>query len=260
MRKQSIIQSDPVIALILAVSFVVASFTTNVAQAATPAVSASSSSPAQPSATGNLVFEESFYDFGKVTEGDIVKHTFKFRNAGAGAMKIIKNESSCGCTSTNNVLKEYAPGDQGEIEAVVDTVGKKGVVVKTLTLTMGNNKVAKTELSMAMHLVPPPHPVKAKLSNLNTDPVCKTCHLDSAQGQTGIFLYHRVCAQCHGKKGVGASAMAFTDANWQNGTSDAHLKQRIHEGLTEVGMPSFVKGVTPPLNRDFPLGFFKVNK
>ena len=70
MRKQSIIQSDPFITLILAVSFVVASFTTNVAQAATPAVSASSSSPAQPITTGNLVFEESFYDFGKVTEGD----------------------------------------------------------------------------------------------------------------------------------------------------------------------------------------------
>ena len=44
--------------------------------------------------------------------------------------------------------------------------------------------------------------------------------------------------------------MAFTDANWQQSVSDAHLKQRIHEGLTEVGMPSFVKGVTPPLNDD----------
>jgi cytochrome c5 len=199
---------------------------------------------------GRLIFTESFYDFGSVTEGDIVRHTFKFRNEGNARVKIIKTETSCGCTSAKSALKEYAPGETGEMEVVIDTVGKKGIIIKTVKLTLEGNTRDIDELSLTMNLVPPPHPKKEKLANLNADARCKTCHLESGQGQSSIFLFHRVCAQCHGKKGIGATARALNDAKWQQGIQDDYIRSRITSGWPERGMPSFVKGVTPALDSD----------
>ena len=198
---------------------------------------------------GHLVFEHGFFDFGKVTEGDIVRHTFKFQNQGAGKVKIVNTETSCGCTTASAALKEYAPNESGEMEVVVDTKGKKGIVVKTVTLTLENNEADKTELSLAMKLEPPPHPKIEKVRNINAETACKSCHLESAEGQSGIFLFHRVCSQCHGKKGAGGFGRALNDAEWQK-VDDAHIKKVIRGGLPDKGMPSFVEGVTPPLTED----------
>ena len=249
MQNLSVVRTDPIIVLIVIVSLIAAYFSasktaTRELPMADPAVVQSAPVPG----TGHLAFEESFYDFGNVTEGDIVKHTFRFHNDGAETVRIAKTETSCGCTTAKGALKEYAPGLPGEMEVVVDTVGKKGVIVKTVTLTMTGNKSATAELSLTMNLIPPPHPKMEKLPNLNADARCKSCHLESAKGQTGIFLYHRVCAQCHGKKGVGASARALTDAKWQGTINDDYIRSRILDGWPERGMPSFVKGVTPPLD------------
>lgn len=212
--------------------------------------SLSASSPMVASPASALVFESSFYDFGTVTEGDVVKRTFKFRNEGSVPIKIIKTETSCGCTTANGALKEYAPGEQGEMEVVVDTVGKKGIIVKTVKLSLAGGPKASEEITLTMSLVPPPHPKKEYLANLNTDSRCKGCHLENGQGQTGIFLYHRVCVQCHGKKGVGATARALNDAQWQQTIKDDYIRKRIVNGWPEHGMPSFVKGVSPALDTE----------
>lgn len=201
-------------------------------------------------ARGHLVFEHSFFDFGTVTEGDIVKHTFKFKNEGAGKVKVMKTETSCGCTTASGALKEYAPGESGEMEVVVDSKGKKGIVVKTVTVTIENNDTEKGEISLAMKLEPPPHPKIENMRNLNAEAACKSCHLESGEGQSGIFLFHRVCSQCHGKKGVGGFGRVLNDAAWQKTVNDTHIKKTIQGGLPDKGMPSFVEGVTPPLTDD----------
>lgn len=205
--------------------------------------------PAVQQAHGHIVFEQGFFDFGTVTEGDIVRHTFKFRNDGAGKAKIVKTETSCGCTTASGALKEYAPGEVGEMEVVVDTKGKKGIVIKTVTVTMENNEAPTVELSLSMKLEPPPHPKIEQVRNINAEAACKSCHLESGEGQTGVFLYHRVCAQCHGKKGVGGFARALNDPAWQQ-VDDDYIRKTIHGGLPDKGMPSFVDGVTPPLTKE----------
>jgi cytochrome c553 len=214
---------------------------------ATPAAEPQASTPAAEQVRGHLVFENTFFDFGTVTEGSIVKHTFKFKNDGVGKVNIAKTETSCGCTTASGALKEYAPGEAGEMEVVVDTKGKKGIVVKTVTVTLENSDVDKVELSLAMKLEPPPHPKIENLRNINAEAACKSCHLESGEGQSGIFLFHRVCSQCHGKKGVGGFGRALNDAAWQKKVDDAHIKKVMHGGLPDKGMPSFVEGVTPPL-------------
>lgn len=202
---------------------------------------------AKEQAHGHIVFEHSFFDFATVTEGDIIRHTFKLKNDGAGKVKIVKTETSCGCTTASGALKEYAPGESGEMEVVVDTKGKKGIIVKTVTVTMENNDADKVELSLAMKLEPPPHPMISDVPNLNLEAKCKSCHLESGEGQSGIFLFHRVCSQCHGKKGVGGFGLALNDKKWQKKVDDARIKKVMQGGLPDKGMPSFVDGVTPPL-------------
>ncbi len=217
-------------------------------QAAAPAAQpVAASSVAQTH--GHIIFEHSFFDFGTVTEGDIVKHTFKLKNDGAGQVKILKTETSCGCTTAKGAIREYAPGESGEMEVVVDTRDKKGIIVKTVTVTLENNDVEKIELSLAMKLEPPPHPKIGNLRNINTEAACKRCHLESGEGESGIFLFHRVCSQCHGKKGVGGFGRALNDAAWQK-VDDAHIKKVMRGGLPDKGMPSFVEGVTPPLTEE----------
>lgn len=199
---------------------------------------------------GNLVFEDAFYSFGDVMEGDIVKHSFVLENTGAGSFQIVKTETSCGCTTTTGAIRKYAPGESGVMEVVVDTVGKKGMVVKTVTLIIENNTAPSKQISLVMNLIPQPHPIKKPLVNLNTEEKCKTCHLESAKGLMGIFLYHRICSQCHGKKGTGGHARALNNALWQSKVSDNYLIERIKKGWPQHSMPSFVEGVTPPLQED----------
>ncbi len=246
MSNQSCFRTDPIVAAIVLLALCVSYFSFKEApHPVSPATIIAA--PLVTQAPGRLVFEHGFFDFGTVVEGDIVKHTFKFKNDGAGKIKIVKTETSCGCTTANGALKEYAAGESGEMEVVVDTKGKKGIIVKTVTVTLENNEAVTVDLSLTMKLEPPPHPKIEKVRNINAEVACKSCHLESGEGQTGVFLYHRVCAQCHGKKGAGGFARALNDAKWQQ-VSDEYIKNTIHAGLPEKGMPSFVDGVTPPLS------------
>lgn len=244
MAHKSLLRTDPIVVMILLLTLGFSYFFFKVEPAPVAPVIVSSSQ------RGHMIFAESFFDFGTVVEGDIVKHTFRFRNDGAGKVRIVKTETSCGCTTATGALKEYAPGEQGEMEVVVDTKGKKGIIVKTVTVMMENNEAATAELSLTMKLEPPPHPKMEKVRNLNAEAACKTCHLENGQGQSGVFLYHRVCSQCHGKKGVGGFARALNDAEWQQRVDDAYIRKVIQGGLPEQGMPSFVDEVTPPLTEE----------
>ncbi|MBI3186734.1 MAG: DUF1573 domain-containing protein [Gammaproteobacteria bacterium] len=242
MSQLSVPRSDLLIVLILLFTPGVASSELN-----TKPSGADVTTPAIEKESGYFELDSRFFDFGQLVEGDVVKHAFLFKNTGPGNVKLVNISSSCGCTTTNDaVLREYAPGESGELEVVVDTRDKKGIIVKTVTLTLENNNVPSIELSLAMQLQPPPHPKIGTMRNINTEAACKTCHLESAAGQSGVYLYHRVCSQCHGKKGAGGSGRALNDAQWQQ-VDDVYIQQVILNGMPEQGMPSFVTGVTPAL-------------
>jgi mono/diheme cytochrome c family protein len=253
MLNRSRLRTDPLLLVFLLIVFgggALLNYVNGKSSSTPPAAPQQPATPAVTQVHGHLVFEQSFFDFATVTEGDIVKHTFKFKNAAAGKVKILKTETSCGCTTASGALKEYAQGEAGEMEVVVDTKGKKGIVVKTVTVTLENDETEKVELSLAMKLEPPPHPMISNVRNINAEAACKSCHLESGEGQSGIFLFHRVCSQCHGKKGVGGFGRVLNDAAWQKTVNDAYIKKTIQGGLPDKAMPSFVDGVTPPLTEE----------
>ncbi len=71
-----------------------------------------------------IAFEASTFDFGEVTEGDIVKHTFHFTNTGKIPLVISDAHSTCGCTVPKWPKNPIAPGEKGKIDVEFNTKAK----------------------------------------------------------------------------------------------------------------------------------------
>lgn len=74
----------------------------------------------------DIQFKERVFDFGVVYKGDKVIHSYKFKNAGRGVLKIERVRSSCGCTAVNITSTEVEPGGCGEIKAIFHSKNYKG--------------------------------------------------------------------------------------------------------------------------------------
>lgn len=81
-----------------------------------------------------IEFAELFYDFGEITEGDIVKHDFTFTNVGKTKLSIEKATASCGCTKPSFPFIDIEPGETGYIGVTYNSVSKEGPQKPTITV------------------------------------------------------------------------------------------------------------------------------
>jgi len=83
-----------------------------------------------------LRVDQPVYDFGQVTEGYVVKHTFLITNVGdAPARFTYPPITSCGCTTAPLPKQELAPGESMELPVLFDSSGYGGKeVTETVTL------------------------------------------------------------------------------------------------------------------------------
>ncbi len=81
-----------------------------------------------------IQFENNFYDFGKIKEGKIATHIYKFKNVGKVPLLIKDCVSSCGCTVPSFKKEPIAPGEGSEIEVRFDSKGKAGRIQKIVTV------------------------------------------------------------------------------------------------------------------------------
>jgi len=72
-----------------------------------------------------ITFNELTFDFGKVNEGDVINHTFKFKNTGVKDLFLLYHKATCGCTVPSFSKDPYKPNASGEITVSFDTKGKK---------------------------------------------------------------------------------------------------------------------------------------
>ena len=79
------------------------------------------------------------FDFGTVTEGEIVSHTFSFKNTGNEPLIISDAKGSCGCTVPSKPTAPIAPGDEGEITVQFNSKNKKGARNQKVTVTANTN-------------------------------------------------------------------------------------------------------------------------
>jgi formylmethanofuran:tetrahydromethanopterin formyltransferase len=80
-----------------------------------------------------IKIESMEHDFGEITQGAVVRHTFVVKNEGDAPLEITARPS-CGCV-TPYFDKVIEPGKEGRIEAELRSAGFRGAQVKTIQVT-----------------------------------------------------------------------------------------------------------------------------
>ena len=88
-----------------------------------------------------ISFDKKNWDFGTITDGEVVEHTFRFTNTGTSDLVISSASASCGCTIPNWPKEPIAPGEKGEIKVEFNSNGKKDMVTKDITILANTNPV-----------------------------------------------------------------------------------------------------------------------
>lgn len=71
-----------------------------------------------------MEFAETEFDFGTITDGDKIKHVFKFKNTGKSNLIISEVGTTCGCTVASKPEEPVAPGAESEIVAEFNSAHK----------------------------------------------------------------------------------------------------------------------------------------
>ena len=101
-----------------------------------------------------IAFDTRIYDFGKVTQGDLIHHEFIVSNAGAQTLTITDVHPSCGCTTAGVWPHQLEPGQSGAIPIQINSKNLSGSIRKTVTVT-SNDKHSPTVLQMTGQIVKP---------------------------------------------------------------------------------------------------------
>lgn len=91
-----------------------------------------------------MSFPEETYDFGKIKQGEMMKHQFKFKNTGHADLIITSASGSCGCTVPQWPKNPIPPGGEANIDVEFNSAGKSGMQRVNVTLianTIPNTKV-----------------------------------------------------------------------------------------------------------------------
>ena len=96
-------------------------------------------SAATAAAAPVMKFDNDSHDFGKIQEGDKVNYKFNFTNTGKTPLIISSAVASCGCTTPDWPKGPIKPGEGGLINVTFNSMGKKGLQDKMITITANTN-------------------------------------------------------------------------------------------------------------------------
>jgi len=99
--------------------------------------------PVDSSRFTTIEWIEKTKDYGKITEGQKLEVSFRFKNTGDKPLIIESVHPSCGCTVADPPKEPIAPGSEGEIKGSFDSNGTQGDQHKTLVVT-ANTKGGQT--------------------------------------------------------------------------------------------------------------------
>jgi hypothetical protein len=80
----------------------------------------------------SMEFSETKFNFGKAKEGQVLKHTFRFKNTGTQPLMIAKTDVTCGCTVTDFPKEPIPPAGEGKLTVQFNTSGKSGIQQKNI--------------------------------------------------------------------------------------------------------------------------------
>ncbi|NVO10635.1 MAG: DUF1573 domain-containing protein [Bacteroidales bacterium] len=100
-----------------------------------------------------LQYVEDFFDFGSIIQGEVVTHTFHFRNIGTDDLIIKDLIPDCGCTLPKIDKKIFKPGEEGFVEVIFDSKGWQGSQYKSVTLR-SNSIIREKSVTIKANVVP----------------------------------------------------------------------------------------------------------
>jgi len=86
-----------------------------------------------------------FWDFGKVSEGIVLKHVFNLKNDSPTTLVIKNLQTSCGCTGSVVSRNEIPPGKVSKVKVTFKTKGYSGKVKQYVYVytTQAQNPIIK---------------------------------------------------------------------------------------------------------------------
>lgn len=121
----------PSLALLAASAFCLLDSATSLAETSTAVINAE---------IARIKTESTTFDFGKVTQGTKVEHSFPISNTGKAPLKIERLNTSCGCTAAVVETAVLEPGQSTQVKVSFDTAGFSGLKVKTARLYTNDPK------------------------------------------------------------------------------------------------------------------------
>ena len=101
--------------------------------------------PEKSGPKGTPVFEDTLFNFKKVTSGMQVQHRYKFKNTGKGDLLIRNCQAACGCTTPGWTKEAIPPGGEGYVDATFNSTGrgaKEGLEnEKSITVEFENSTI-----------------------------------------------------------------------------------------------------------------------
>lgn len=112
------------------------------------------STMSESSTNAEIAFDENTFDFGEMTEGDVVTHSFKFKNVGTDPLNILSVNVSCGCTVASKPEQPVGVGQSDEIVINFNSKGKVGENHKTVTvLSNAKNSSERLEFTASVKAI-----------------------------------------------------------------------------------------------------------
>lgn len=100
-----------------------------------------------------IAFVEDTKDFGDITQGDKVSHTFEFENTGNEPLILSNVLTTCGCTATSWPREPITPGETANIEVSFNSAGKMGRQNKVVTI-VSNALNAQERVKLITNVLP----------------------------------------------------------------------------------------------------------
>jgi len=101
-----------------------------------------------------MAVDNSVKDFGKVMQGEMLKHVFGFSNQGSSTLEILSIEATCGCQTTTLSDKQILPGHSSQIEMSVDTALLIGAIEETARITTNDPRRPSVSFSIKASVQP----------------------------------------------------------------------------------------------------------
>ena len=95
---------------------------------------------------------DSSYNFGKVTEGEIVEYNYRFKNTGSKPLVVTNVNASCGCTVPEKPEQPIKPRETGFIKVKFNSDHRVGNTHKTVTVS-SNAEPAFPELLLTGEVI-----------------------------------------------------------------------------------------------------------